>query len=301
MIKYPITQQQLEGLVDAHDPNWRGKADARTANFRAAKCYNEADGIWGDIKEVYITLQNSKCAYCEQMLEPPPLGPIQHDVEHYRPKNAVKKWPPKRWPPKAPATARTLKYGFATGDAWPEGYYLLAYKVLNYATACKVCNTILKSSYFPIYGSRGPQSDDCRALRSEQPLLIFPVGDIDDDPEDLITFNGTLPIEKVKSGLKSYRARVTIDFFALDRRELLQWERSQQIFLVWTALDKAETEPNPADRQLFADAAAVLLSPASPHTNCARAFHRLYQAERPAARAVAMAALDYIASKKPRR
>ena len=53
-----------------------------------------------------------------------------------------------------------------------------------------------KSNYFPIAGQRGPQSDDTGALTVEEPFLIYPIGDGDDDPEQLIRFVGFVPIPR---------------------------------------------------------------------------------------------------------
>jgi hypothetical protein len=100
MIRYKVSLAQLEAAVDATSSTWRTRAADRIAQFKTMKKYQEESSIWSDVKPVYMTLQHSKCAYCERKLEGEPFGNIEHDVEHYRPKSSVKKWPPKTWPPK---------------------------------------------------------------------------------------------------------------------------------------------------------------------------------------------------------
>ena len=197
MIRYPITLAELEQLVDATDPRWRGKAKKRLARFKTDKKYNEKSGIWSDIKRIYVELQYRKCAYCEKQLEGPRYGLIEHDVEHFRPKSSVAAWP-------LGERAAKLKYRFATGGKSERGYYLLSYHLLNYCTACKSCNTPLKSNHFPVSRKRGPMDADApEQLSGEGPLLIYPIGDIDSDPEDLITFQGVVAVPRVKSGPKT--------------------------------------------------------------------------------------------------
>lgn len=280
MINYPITANDLETLIDQFVPSWRRRALSRTDTFRRIRRYQERSSIWSEIKVIYMRLQNNKCAFCERKFEGAPLGAIEHDVEHFRPKNAVKDWPPSVWPPSSLAAEGTIRYRFNLGSAWAEGYYLLAYHILNYAVACKVCNSVLKSNFFPIYGPRGPQSDDILNLSTERPLLIYPIGDVDTDPESLLTFNGIIPIPCGRQGYASYRARVTIDFFVLEKREILREERATQIKLLHDVLverEQAQSQLDLDDAQSFID---FLTSPSNRHTNCARAYHRLFQNSR---------------------
>lgn len=297
MIRYRIARDELEQRIEARAPGWLQRAQQRTDALRQLGIYQEDSSIWSEIKEVYMQLQHNKCAYCERKLEGPPYGQIEHDLEHYRPKRKVKKWPPKHWPPKAMGKPQTLAYTFATGDAWDEGYYLLAYDIQNYATACKVCNSALKRNYFPIYGPRGQQSADCRTLAAEQPLLLYPVGDVDqDDPEELLSFNGIIPVPTAADGYAAYRAQVTIDFFALQRRDHLRHERAQQIEHIWFALQQAESGQTAELRTLAAQAIERLTSPANAHASCVRAFYQLYQRDRQAAAELYMAAVDLLKS-----
>jgi hypothetical protein len=180
------------------------------------------------------------------------------------------------------------------GGGWLEGYYLLAYDIFNYVVACKTCNTKWKGEYFPIVGRRGPQGTDCRVLDHEYPLLIYPLSDIDDDPEALITFIGPLPVPQTHSGWAANRARVTIDLLGLAVREELLQERSRLIHGLWIALTSLLGGLS-SPLQVEAERAVRLLTaPESPHCSCCRAYVALFRVDRAAANAIAVAAGNYL-------
>lgn len=296
MIRYPLTRSKLQADVEKEKPGWLHEAKEKTKAFKAAKTFNEPakQNSWGTIKGVYMTLQHDKCAYCERKLGSKQYGKGEHDVEHYRPKNAVKDWPPQK-----KKKNRRYNYSFPTGGATEQGYYLLAYNIFNYATACKSCNSSLKSNYFPIAGTRVTDSTDFKKLKQEKPYLIYPLGNLDADPEELITFEGILPVPKVKnaSDPEYQRARVTIDFFELDTRDDLNELRAQIILTLWVAYqalhDPHAGVEHKADAQKIIDLAQ---SARAQHTNCARAFLTLCDANIEAARAFKNCAQQYIDS-----
>jgi hypothetical protein len=271
MIRYPITKAELESAVEREKRGWLTKARQKTEGFRAAGEFNEpaSRNSWSEIKAAYIRLQQNKCAYCERSFGHDRRSRIEHDVEHFRPKSSVKTWPPE---------GSKLRYNFATGDASDKGYYLLAYDIFNYTTACKTCNSILKVNHFPVLANRKTNSNDFATLKAERPLLIYPIGDLDDNPEELITFEGFLPVPKFKRGDRYRRARVTIDLFELDTREDLLKARAGIIFGLWALFRLLQisgaTAEDRADAQRLIDLAT---SAAAPHTNCARAFSKLYE------------------------
>ena len=89
MIRYDISQAQLERLVDSENATWRERAKERTEAFRKSRRYdNSEQPIWSEIKQVFIDLQKKKCAFCERPLE----SKKEYDVEHFRPKSSVKPW-----------------------------------------------------------------------------------------------------------------------------------------------------------------------------------------------------------------
>src|SRR5436305_5515954 len=122
-----------------------------------------------------MALQHEKCAYCERRLAGGRFGAIEHDVEHYRPKSAVESWPSAKI-----SKERGISYSFQTGGDFPEGYYLLAYQILNYAVACKTCNSPLKANFFPVGAARVVSCDSLADYASEMPFLLFPIGDLDE-------------------------------------------------------------------------------------------------------------------------
>ena len=279
MIRYFITEGELKARVKALKPGWLDKAREMTEKFRSEGKYpKNTDNIWTDIKDVFLDLQYNKCAYCERRLGGKSYNRSEYDVEHYRPKNAVKAWPNEAVKLAESERGSNIRnYDFALGEATDTGYYLLALNVRNYAVACKGCNSVLKSNYFPVAKNRVLDSDDYDLLKTEEPYLLCPVGDVDDDnPEDIITFIGYVPVTKESSGARYRRGRVTIDFFDLALWEELILERASIIVTIWLArsilLNPAASSVEKAMAQLKIDEHT---SPQSPHTNCAKAFVRL--------------------------
>jgi hypothetical protein len=285
MIRYTVTERQLTDAINAASASWIRRAGERTEHFRQVGKYDESSSIWSEIKSVYMKIQHDKCAYCERQLE----GKIEQDVEHFRPKNPVKKWPTVQM-------QRKLKYDFPCGDAWDEGYFLLSYHIWNYCTACKNCNTIMKSNSFPIAESRGPQNEDPLALlQFELPYLIYPLGDHDDDPEHLINFLGMLPMP-VSNDITTHeyrRARVTIDFFNLVGRELLRQERAEKIMVLFRFLEDLDKDPTDEDAKFYMELAQ---DSRSTHVNCSNSFIKLYKEDRAMAENLKNIARDYLKS-----
>jgi hypothetical protein len=288
MIRYDVTEAGLRAAVAAIAPTWLDQAKARTAAFIKAKRYNETSGTWSAIKEAYMSLQANKCAYCERKLGGARFSKVEHDVEHYRPKGNIR-----LWPSASDKANRNINYGFPTGAAADNGYYWLAYHLLNYATACKTCNSSLKKDCFPIAGKRGGAKKTPAQLRTvEKPFLVYPLGRLDADPEDLITFVGVTPVPKTKSGAKHDRAMVTIDFFELDTREELLYERAELIAGLGLALRNTDGQAKAAAKKLLAAA----VKPAAPHSSCARAYLKLEKTDPALAKAQWEAAVDYVGS-----
>lgn len=272
MIRYPYDGAQVVRDIAEIDPRWIVKAANRSKRLVKAGAYSEKSSIWSTIKPVFMLLQHNKCAYCERQLEGPDHGTIDFDVEHYRPKNAVPVWPD-------PVRHGGLAYDFQTG-AQGRGYHWLAYELENYAASCKICNTIQKLNFFPIAGSRAEQpatgtsvENARRALANEEPFLCYPIGEADEDPQALITFDVTTAIPAAQDDARRRRGQVMIDFFDLNGRELLHLERSRMISLVGTALLKRGNE---FSSPLHAKEQDAFGSASYPHASCIRAFVRLW-------------------------
>ncbi|MBS1812759.1 MAG: hypothetical protein JST84_31620 [Acidobacteria bacterium] len=286
MIRYPITATELEAAIEQEKQGWLAKAKKKTSAFRRAKQFNEPDSqySWGEIKDVFIRLQHNKCAFCDRLLSGPPYGRIEHDLEHFRPKKAVKAW----------NGNNTYGYRFALGDAAERGYYLLAYNIFNYATSCKTCNTKFKANYFPIAGTRRLTTDDFTLLKQEQPYLVYPLGNLDDDPETLITYRGILPIPKYRNGHKYRRARITIDLFELDSREDLRRLRAEVIQKLWLAFRTLQQRRSKADAPFARRIIDCACSPQTSQVACSRAFYDLCQNDANTARLFAQEADEYL-------
>lgn len=263
MIRYSIALPDIAGLIHSSSPNWLDRARDAQREIRRARLYSEVGPSPALIKRVFMAIQHEKCAFCERKLSE---FKIEHDLEHFRPKSRVVTWP---------RAGRGSIYGFSTGRASARGYYWLAHDPANFTTACKSCNTSLKADHFPLPAGRGrPNWDVVRLLREERPFLIFPIGDTDEDPEDLITFEGTMARPAHPPGTHEHRrAQVTIDFFRLNQRDELLEDRLKHVIVAGNLL---QAPPAGADltRLMAAD---------KPHAGCVRAFVRLWNSDRPRA------------------
>lgn len=294
MISYPISHAELLTRIRALNAGWLVKAAGATAACASAGHYvkkdaagRQIDGLWGDIKEVFINLQHGKCCYCERLLESSKYGKIEHDVEHYRPKSRLKNWFTQAvkkdfpdWPAKLGQSGANVK-----------GYHRLAFDPRNYATSCKTCNSTLKRDFFPVAGIPKLEATSPGGAKSEKPYLIFPVGHGDESAESLIQFDGILaqPVHAADADLlRHWRARVTIRFFRLNRaapegtgvpeegRENLYRARAEAISSLANCLDAIETSTNAAVLELRKSRVQRLTSASSPHANCCRSFLRLW-------------------------
>jgi hypothetical protein len=284
MIRYDFDLAQIEAAVDALNPQWRTNAAARTEALVAKGRYEETSSIWSEVKEVFIHLQNRKCVFCERQFESPEFGRIEYDVEHFRPKSGVRSWPPPDWP---------TTHDGPMGQPSPRGYFWLAYNLQNYAATCKVCNSPLKSDFFPIAGGRVTTRRTIDQMASEKPYLCYPIGRVDDVPEKLVTFIATTAVPAARSGNRRRRGEVIIDFFQLNGREQLHRERARMIMLLGFALKSIADEIDVADNERLATG---LLQPNMPHTACLRAFRRTWDSDNPLARRIHSVCRDYAIS-----
>jgi hypothetical protein len=267
VIRYDIDRTALLADIAAIDPRWSAKVARRTARFVRAGRYEEGSSLWAPVKPVYMDVQKSKCIFCERRFENKQYGKIEFDLEHFRPKSSVVALPNEQFHP-------NLNYDFETGMAADVGYYWLAYEIENYAASCKVCNSALKSNYFPVAGRRGAAIADVRSLASELPFLCYPLGTSDEDPEELITFVATTAIPKAESGYRRQRGQIIIDFFDLNGREELHQQRAEMISLFGGAL--LAISAGTANETDIAVADSIFY-PTWPHAACIRAFRRLWQ------------------------
>ncbi len=271
MIRCTFTTGQLHTEIDAASPTWRVRAVQRTEALKNGT-QRRITSMWSETKPAFMKLQGPKCPFCEKWLED---QAIEQDVEHFRPKNNVKRW---RVPSALSGHGITLSQP-ATGSE--PGYRLLAYHPENYAAACKTCNSVLKRDYFPIGGVRNSAADNVGSCRDEKAYLIFPLGTRDDDPEKLIEFHGLSPQPTKSRGFKRKRALVTIEFFKLDdldQRKGLIRERASKLEHLYFAL-KERDSPNSTQTEVNQAQQAItnLTKPTASHVNCLRSFQRLWE------------------------
>lgn len=289
MIRYAEALNDIAAEAAKAMPSWNIKAKERTDLFARLGRYTEEytepttgkahklPPFWSEIKPIYMRRQFNKCVYCEQWLEGGNYGPVAWDLEHFRPKGRVQAWPTRK---------HILPYDFMTGDESSEGYFLLAYHLHNYAAACKPCNSALKGDYFPIAGSRAKGGTHPSDYVSEKAFLPYPLGLFDEDPEDLITFEGAVAEPKWSEAQNTdrfRRGRVTIDFFDLNRDELTYLRASYLLNTVWSLFQLAENGSEQAKRRMQS-----VQSPRAPFTNCARCFLRLCHTDRNKAAAMTL-------------
>lgn len=289
MIRYPIARAQWTREIDTAVPTWFDRAQERTDIYDTVGEYvKPPSSIWSDIKRVYMDLQGYKCGFCERRLERSMYGNVEHDVEHFRPKAMVETWPP------ASAPERAAGLNFPLGPGSPQlGYYLLPHHHENYLISCKTCNSAFKSNGFPVEGARD------LAMRSprhtpERPLLAYPLGLFDDDPQKLIRFEGNLPVPTATRGHRRRRGQVIIKFFGLAERDGLLLERSITIAALHLAL--VNVAGHDLTSQLARHMVQTLTADHAAHANCARSFVALWAADQPAAHAFSQAALDHLSS-----
>lgn len=293
MIGYRISLDELTAAIEDEEPGWLRKEADRTEEFRRKGRYEERKAIWSAIKRVYMTLQGGcKCAYCERKLESQEYGAGEQDVEHFRPKGQVQKW-------KAPDWLTGEGVAITEPPARNSGYYLLPYHPFNYSAACKPCNSALKKKHFPIAGTYKLDGDDPTALIGEQPLLIYPIGDFDAAPEDLIGFNGLSPCALKPGGYERARALVTIEFFKLDdftKRKNLFRERATVISALYPQLQRLAGVADETSKREAEHVVSAFTGQQFPHVNCARSFKRLYDRDPAEAERIFMGAGEFLGS-----
>jgi uncharacterized protein (TIGR02646 family) len=163
--------------------------DAAPETYRSGQATFDVKGsIYGTkvVKRALKGDQNGKCAFCEAIFDANVAG----DVEHYRPKGAVR----------------------TDAGVLHPGYYWLGYVWSNLSYACPDCNEYRKRDRFPLVVEADRARDHHADVAAEQPLLLDPYGD--KDPREHIVFRGEAPIALTPEGEK------TIELLALDRTTL---------------------------------------------------------------------------------
>jgi hypothetical protein len=212
-------------------------------------------------------------------------------VEHFRPKRTIKTW-------NLPTSLANMGVVVAPSPPGSGGYYLLAYDVFNYSASCNPCNSALKRNYFPVGKVHKLKAVRPERLSAELPLLLYPIGDFDENPEDIIRFHGVSPQPVPASGPGRSRALVTIEFFQLDspKRKNLLRERALVLVALHPALETLADRGRPSARSTAQEVVEGFTASHAPHANCARSFRSLHARDAAEAQAVFDRAARFLAS-----
>ena len=196
----------------------RRKYNANIADYRSgSKTFEFDPNIYGhpSVREMLKDAQHGKCCFCEGRFDAHAAG----DVEHYRPKGAVRQ-------DKASTTVR-------------PGYYWLAYSWENLYWCCQVCNRSNKREFFPLKFPAKRALSHKDNLAQEEPLIIDPGGK--EDPRAHITFQQDRAVGSTALG------RTTIKVIGLNRANLVEarLERLGEIKRLVEILEVWESDRSP--------------------------------------------------------
>jgi 5-methylcytosine-specific restriction endonuclease McrA len=294
MIAYPVTNDELVNAINSESTTWFSRAYIDTLLARETQKYDSTKSYWGDIKQAFIKLQSSKCAYCEKPMAEGEKSNIDYDVEHHRPKSGCSPWPDAK-------TKKRLKIDYVLNQGRDRGYPELAFHPFNYIVACKVCNSPYKSDYFPLLGKPNENSFDPVELnQSEEPVIPMPLGTWGEDPSDFLDFEGFVAVAKSSDPKRRKRAEAFIDFFELNRRPDLLVGRAVLILLCYYALREVkdlDLAKNKTEAQGWVD---DYCAPGTGYSAVAQAFVKLFAAKPKLAREYAQIAMVYVNRKSKR-
>ena len=130
-------------------------------------------------------------------------------------------------------------------------------------------------------GTRGGVLDDPPTLNSnEKQFLVHPIGELDDDPQEIVTFLGINAIPAKKTGPRRRRGDVTIAFFELDDREELRRERAELIDSLGHHLEVIHDPDATEQRKTRAKTTVErMLHPRARHSSCVKSMGELYMAD----------------------
>ena len=194
--------------------------DANSADYLVGtKKFGFKRSIYGhkSVKDALKNAQRQKCCFCEGRFRAHYRG----DVEHYRPKRAVKQ--------------------DKNAEALYPGYYWLVYSWRNLYYSCSICNS-KKSSFFPLVNPAKRARSHTDSLADENPLILDPGGSR--DPRNHIKFRYEIAKGVTNAGRK------TIEIVDLNRNDLAE-ERLAHLeqlrtFLAIVRLYEGNVEPDAA-------------------------------------------------------
>ena len=185
MIRVAKPEQAPPILRDRGQRTTEANQQAFVGGERAFKFDSSIYGA-KSVKSALKKAQHDKCAFCESKVSHVAYG----DVEHYRPKGAVRQ---------------------SDRDHLEQpGYFWLAYVWENLFFACQLCNQSFKKNLFPLADPSRRARSHMDDLNAEEPMLIHPA---DEEPSALIGFH-----EEIAFAIDDHpRARTTIEVIGLNR------------------------------------------------------------------------------------
>lgn len=183
------THDQIELALTENEKSDRANSLEDLKNSYNARSNIQVSDIYykfRPIKNLLLSIQKDKCAYCECSIY---MG-TNNSIEHYRPKNSY-----------------IQKHG---RKEHRPGYYWLAYDLSNLFVACRTCNS-RKANFFPLllHTTRCPNHHN--SIAKEEPLIINP---LEIDPSDHIFFDKNI----IKP--KTLKGKITIKYLDLNRINL---------------------------------------------------------------------------------
>ena len=118
------------------------------------------------------------------------------------------------------------------------------------------------------------------------PYLIYPLGEIDNDPAQLITFLGITAKPKATTEAERSRASVTIEFFKLNNRGELRRGRSTELKAMFAVLELRRLASTDQERTDYDDLITLSCSPVASHSSRCESFRQLYDTDPESARLI---------------
>ena len=192
------------------------------------------------VKTALKTAQFDKCCYCEDKIRPAAPG----DVEHFRPKKAVRQ--DNGYPPE------------------PPGYYWLVYVWSNLYLSCQRCNRSAKRTFFPLSNSTKRARMHSEDIADETPLLLDPSGP--DDPRAHIHFHNEVPVGVSAKGRQTIKT-LQLDLTALNDERRVELNHLRQLKNVVDILEPRELSVgfSAAEAKVLNDARAYLVNAVKPN------------------------------------
>ncbi|HZO92496.1 MAG TPA: hypothetical protein VFB22_01910 [Candidatus Baltobacteraceae bacterium] len=219
----------------------------RESGFRDKFSAPISDTTYKGSRNFIFAAFHRKCAYCESPLEPTvKFG----DVEHFRPKAAVRAWKyeSQQAPGDDPLTRILEPFTDLPGERH-GGYFWLAYNIENLLPSCPQCNSYEKQNYFPAAGTR-LTCDEQPECGVEEAMLVNPYVD---DPNQHLAFDD----EKGFVRPLSLKGAVSIAVYGLNRTGLPE-ARRREIMTAKLAFDDWYRALFDRDEATVAEKEAVL-------------------------------------------